>query len=67
MINLEIPKEFQLYSYRDSGISDYIKKGLDLISIKQHVDHHSLAMTDIYIDHYDPKLNENIRAYAPKF
>jgi integrase len=64
---LKIPKEFQLYSYRDSGISDYIKQGLDLISIKQHADHHSLAMTDIYIDHYDPKLNEKIQKNLPMF
>ncbi|PKP20383.1 MAG: hypothetical protein CVU04_04025 [Bacteroidetes bacterium HGW-Bacteroidetes-20] len=64
---LNIPKEFQLYSYRDSGISDYIKEGLDLISIKQHADHHSLAMTDIYTDHYDPKLNEKIQNNVPKF
>jgi site-specific recombinase XerD len=64
---LKIPKEYQLYSYRDSGISDYIKEGLDLISIKQHADHHSLAMTDIYTDHFDPKLNEKIQNFVPKF
>ena len=65
--HLNLRDEFQLYSFRDTGIFEMLKSGIDPLTVKQHADHHSLEMTTLYSDHFDPNLNENIRAHAPKF
>lgn len=64
---LSLPKEMQLYSLRDSGISEMLKSGVDPLSVKQHADHHSLAMTTLYSDHVDPNLAKIINEKAPTF
>jgi len=64
---LSMPKEMQLYSLRDSGISEMLKSGVDPLSVKQHADHHSLAMTTLYSDHVDPNLAKIINEKAPTF
>ncbi len=64
---LKLKDEFQLYSFRDTGIFEMLKSGIDPLTVKQHADHHSLEMTSLYSDHFDPNLNENIRNHAPKF
>ena len=62
-----IPKEMQLYSLRDTGLTDLIHAGLDPLTVRQHADHSSLAMTDIYTSHFDPTVNNAIYTHAPKF
>jgi site-specific recombinase XerD len=62
-----IPKEMQLYSLRDTGLTDLIDAGLDPLTVRQHADHSSLAMTDIYTSHFDPTVNNAIYTHAPKF
>jgi len=64
---LQLPKEMQQYSLRDSGIFEMLKKGIDPLSVKQLADHHSLEMTTIYANHVDPHLQEVIVNNAPKF
>lgn len=64
---LELPNEMQLYSLRDSSIHEMLKSGIDTLSVMQHADHHSLEMTTVYGNHYDPRLNELINTKAPKF
>ena len=64
---LQLPKEMQQYSLRDSGIFEMLKKGIDPLSVKQLADHHSLEMTTIYSNHADPHLQEIIVNNAPKF
>lgn len=64
---LNLPKEMVQYSFRDSGMSEMIKSGIDQLSVKQLADHHSLAMTDIYTNHVDPNLGNIIYNNAPKF
>jgi integrase len=64
---LGFPKEMQLYSLRDTGITDMLKSGIDPLSVKQHADHHSLEMTTIYSNHIDPNLANIIREKAPNF
>ena len=46
IVNLE--KEIQFYSLRDSGIIEKIRDGLDLITVMQLADHSSLEMTNVY-------------------
>lgn len=53
---LHIPDEMQLYSLRDTGIFDKIKAGVDPLTVMQAADHHDLAMTTRYANHYDPNM-----------
>lgn len=64
---LKLPDEMQLYSFRDTGISDMLKSGIDDLTIMQHADHHSLSMTTVYAKHVDPNLTDTIYNRAPKF
>lgn len=64
---LNLPKEMQQYSLRDSGIFEMLKNGIDPLSVKQLADHHSLEMTTLYSNHADPHLQEIIVNNAPKF
>ena len=64
---LKLPQEMQLYSLRDTGISDYLHAGIDQLTVQHHADHSSLAIQQIYTDHYDPNLNQVIYEKAPDF
>lgn len=64
---LNLPDEMQLYSFRDTGMTDMIKNGMDPLSVKQLADHHSLEMTTIYTKHADPNLRNVLVAKTPKF
>ena len=64
---LKLPKEMQLYSFRDTGIFEMLKANIDDLSVMQHADHSSLDITTIYANHYDEKLTEKINEKAPKF
>jgi site-specific recombinase XerD len=64
---LNLPEEMQLYSFRDTGMTDMIKNGMDPLSVKQLADHHSLEMTTIYTKHADPNLRNVLVAKTPKF
>lgn len=62
-----LPDKMQLYSLRDTGLSDLLKEGVDPLTVKQHADHHSLAMTDIYTSHRDPAVQRKIYDNAPEY
>lgn len=64
---LEMPQEMQLYSLRDTGITDLLHAGVDQLTVQHHADHSSLAIQNIYTDHYDPGLTEKIYRSAPAF
>ena len=64
---LDLPKGMQMYSFRDTGITDMIKNGIDPLSVKQLANHHSLEITSIYTNHVDPNLRDIIISKAPKF
>lgn len=64
---LGLPPEMQLYSLRDTGITDLLHAGVDQLTVQHHADHSSLAMQNIYTDHYDPQLVEKIYNNAPDF
>lgn len=64
---LGLPDTMQLYSLRDSGISDLIHSGVDPLTVQHHADHSSLDIQHIYTDHYDPNLNDKIYNNAPEF
>ena len=64
---LALPETMQLYSLRDSGLSDMLHAGIDPLTVRQHADHSSAAMQDIYINHHNPALNDIIYNNAPEF
>lgn len=65
--DLQMPQEMQLYSLRDTGITDLLHAGVDQLTVQHHADHSSLAIQNIYTDHFDPGLNERIYTMAPQF
>ena len=62
-----IPLEMQMYSLRDTGITEMIKSGIDQLSVMQQADHSSLDITTIYARHADPNLANIIYDKAPEF
>ena len=64
---LNLPKEMQLYSLRNTGIYEMLKSGIDDLSVMQHADHSSLDITTIYANHADKNLTKIIYEKAPKF
>lgn len=64
---LHLPDNYQLYSFRDTGITDLIKTGIDEISVMQHADHSDLKITSIYARHKDKRLSDVIWSKAPMF
>ena len=64
---LGLPMEMQLYSLRDTGLTDLLHAGVDQLTVQHHADHSSLAIQNIYTDHYDPGLVEKIYEKSPKF
>ena len=62
-----IPQEMQLYSLRDSGLTDLLKAGVDQLTVQHHADHSSLAMQDIYTKHRDDGVGQVIWEKSPKF
>ncbi len=64
---LKLPKEYQLYSLRDTGINNMLKAGIDPLTVMQATDHHELSMTTRYANHADPNLIRTLTELAPKF
>ena len=62
-----LPKEMQLYSLRDTGLTDLLHAGVDQLTVQHHADHSSLEIQNIYTSHYDAGLNEKIYNNAPAF
>lgn len=62
-----LPREMQLYSLRDTGLTDLLHAGVDQLTVQHHADHSSLIIQNIYTNHYDCGLNSKIRDNAPLF
>ena len=65
--DLMLPEEMQLYSLRDTGLTDLLHAGVDQLTVQHHADHSSLAIQNIYTDHYDAELNDRVYNNAPLF
>lgn len=64
---LKLPREYQLYSLRDSGINNLLKAGATDLDVVQIVGHSDLSMTFRYANHIDESLIERINKIAPEF
>jgi integrase len=58
---LKLPPEYKFYSLKDTGITDLIRDGQDLLSVRDQARHHSLQMTDLYTPLESRAANEDIR------
>lgn len=65
--NINLPKNYQFYSLRDSGIIQKIKDGIPIDEIMYQADHHSLETTNVYVRIANPEVFENVRDKASKF
>ena len=48
-VRLEMPKEYQFYSLKDTGIVKMIRAGIDPITVRDQARHYSLEVTNRYI------------------
>lgn len=62
-----MPDEMQLYSLRDTGITEMLRSGIPDLTVMQHADHSDLSITSIYAKHADPNLINTIRNNVPAF
>ncbi|MBQ9473262.1 MAG: tyrosine-type recombinase/integrase [Bacteroidales bacterium] len=62
-----LPKEMQLYSLRDTGLTDLLHAGVDPLTVQHHADHSSLEMQAIYTRHHDMGVVSKIYEMAPEF
>jgi len=65
--DLNIPKEMQFYSLRDSGIIQMLEDGISPEMVQKQADHHSLEVTSEYVKHARPDGIEEIRSSVESF
>lgn len=53
---LNLPDTYQMYSLRDTGITEYLHSGLDTLTVMQLAGHTDLSTTSIYARHADNSL-----------
>lgn len=52
---LDLPREYQFYSLKDTGITDMLRQGVPSVIVRDQARHHSIAVTDLYT----PKETQN--------
>lgn len=65
--DLKFPPEWKFYSLKDTGITDQIKAGRDLIEVRDQARHYSLEQTDIYTPIAGKDGNQELRKYEGYF
>lgn len=63
---LRLPEEIQLYSFKDTGISDMFAAGLDALTIMHAADHHDLSVTTRYACQANRDMIRRVREHAPE-
>jgi integrase len=64
---LHLPKTYQLYSLRDTGIVMLLRSGVSPDEVMKQAGHHSLEVTTIYARHYNSEGSEMIKELADDF
>ena len=64
---LKFPVNYKFYSLKDTGITDLIRGGKDLLSVRDQARHHSLIMTDLYTPRDIEDANEILRHHSSGF
>ena len=58
---MKFSSEYQWYSLKDTGITNLLRAGVPLISVRDQARHHSSIQTDAYTPREILKANENIK------
>lgn len=58
---LKMPKEYQWYSLKDTGITNFLHLGIPTIDVKNQARHHSISQTEKYIPKKIIKAVSNIQ------
>lgn len=58
---LQLPKEYQLYSLRDTGIQTMLRNGVPIDIVKAQFGHQSLEITSAYLVHEMPGAEEILK------
>jgi integrase len=58
---LNLPKEYQFYSLKDTGIVQLIRDGVDLLQVRDQAGHSSLEQTNQYAKYANPKGSDSIK------
>jgi len=66
-LKLEMPKQYQMYSLRDTGIVELLKSGVSPDEVMKQAGHHSLEITTIYARHFNNKGSDEIKGKAGEF
>lgn len=64
---LGLPEEMQLYSLKDTGITDSLESGVPSIDVMKQAGHHDLRITTKYANHEDKKLASKMYEKGLKF
>jgi len=64
---LQLKKEYQMYSLRDSGIINLLQSGVSPEEVAKQAGHSDLSITSIYALHANKDANEQIKHKSKKF
>ncbi len=64
---LGLPVSIQFYSLRDTGITQMIRDTGDPVAVRDHADHHSLEITNMYVGQDMHTANEAIKRKSTRF
>lgn len=57
----KFPLDVQLYSLKDTGITEMLSEGVPINQVQRQADHSSVAMTAIYVGRSAPRADDQIR------
>ncbi len=57
---LHLPETMQLYSLKDTGITNMLENGVPAIDVMKQAGHHDLAMTSRYANHKDTRIAQKM-------
>ena len=57
---LKLPETMQLYSLKDTGITNMLENGVPAIDVMKQAGHHDLSMTSRYANHKDTRIAEKM-------
>jgi len=57
---LQLPETMQLYSLKDTGITNMLENGVPAIDVMKQAGHHDLSMTSRYANHRDTRIAQKM-------
>lgn len=61
--DLQLPAEYKFYSLKDTGITEMLRSGADVLSVRDQARHSDISITNIYAQGIGMKANDEIVRY----